>query len=72
MITETQLLALAEALIRHHEDGAWLHAAERSRDLLASGDAEGYRTWQAIARRIEQLRPAPSDKSTDCERQAAS
>jgi hypothetical protein len=41
-------------------DDAPIHAAMRADELLAEGDLEGAKTFQAIARRINQLLEAPS------------
>jgi hypothetical protein len=53
MLSEWELWACANRVLQTH--GAALHAAEQIGALVLEGDAEGVRTWQAIAVRIAQL-----------------
>lgn len=60
MIAEWELWACANHLIRKHGETAALEATMRADELLAEGDLEGMRTFQAIARRIDQLLEVPN------------
>jgi len=63
MLSEWELWACANRVLQTHGARAALHAAEQIDALVLEGDAEGIRTWQAIAERIAQLSatggPAP-------------
>lgn len=63
MLSEWELWACANQVLQTHGDNATLHVAEQIGALALAEDAEGVRTWQAIAARITQLRgtggPAP-------------
>ena len=54
MISEWELWACANRVLQTHGASAALHAAEQIGALVLQGDAEGVRTWQAIAERIAQ------------------
>lgn len=60
MITEWELWACANHLINQHGENAAMEAAMRADELLAEDDLQGMRTFQAIARRIDQLLANPS------------
>ena len=60
MITEWELWACANHYIREHGEDAPVIAAMRADELLAEGDLEGARTFQSIARRINELLEGPS------------
>ena len=55
MLSEWELWACANRVLQTHGENAPLHAAEQIGALVLEGDAEGVRTWQAIAARIERL-----------------
>ena len=55
MLSEWELWACANRVLQTYGDNAALHAAEQIGALVLEGDAEGVRTWQAIAARIAQL-----------------
>ncbi len=55
-LTDWELWACANEVIREHGDAAPVFVAERLGSLALAGDADGVRTWQAIARRIGQLK----------------
>lgn len=55
MLSEWELWACANRVLQTHGEEAALHAAEQIGALALAGDAEGIRTWQAIARRIAKL-----------------
>ncbi len=55
MLSEWELWACANRVLQTHGDDAALYAAEQIGALVLEGDAEGVRTWQAIAARIAQL-----------------
>ncbi|MGV3555900.1 MAG: DUF6961 family protein [Croceibacterium sp.] len=60
MITEWELWACANHYIREHGEDAPVIAAMRADEFLAEGDLEGSRTFQSIARRINELLEGPS------------
>ncbi|KKC27913.1 DUF6961 family protein [Sphingomonas sp. SRS2] len=55
MIEDREIWACAHQLMRQYGDVAWLHAAQRADELLASGDHEGHRVWMRILKHIEDL-----------------
>lgn len=55
MLSGWELWACANRVLQTHGEEAGLHAAEQICVLVLQGDAEGVRTWQAIAARIAQL-----------------
>jgi hypothetical protein len=59
-ITEWELWACANEMIRQHGDNAGPFAAMRSDALMDEGDAGGARIWRLISTRIDQLLLAPT------------
>lgn len=60
-VTDWELWACANEVIRQHGANAGIFAGLRADELLLAGDIEGARTWMAIIRRIEELQqPVPS------------
>jgi hypothetical protein len=55
VLPDWELWACAQHYIKRHLDDAPIHAAMRADELLAEGDLEGARNFQAIFRRINQL-----------------
>ena len=55
MLSEWELWACANRVLQTHGENAPLHVAEQIGALALAGDAEGIRTWQAIAKRIAGL-----------------
>ncbi|MES2157460.1 MAG: hypothetical protein V4512_06620 [Pseudomonadota bacterium] len=55
MPTDLELWACAQKLIKQHQAKAPLQVAIRIAELATDGDADGVRTWQAIAARVDQL-----------------
>ena len=55
MLSEWELWACANRVLQTHGENAALHAAEQIGALVLKGEAEGVRTWQAIAACIAQL-----------------
>lgn len=55
MLSEWELWACANRVLQTHGDNAPFHVAEQIGALALTGDADGVRTWQGIARRIAQL-----------------
>lgn len=53
-ITDWELWACANEVIRQHGDKAVDHAAVRAVELEAAGDSSGQRIWLAILYRIDQ------------------
>ena len=59
-ITERELWACAQHFVQRYAADAPVFAALRADELLAAGEMEGARTFNAIVRRIEALlAPAP-------------
>jgi hypothetical protein len=59
VLPDWELWACAQHYIKRHLDDAPIHAAMRADELLAEGDLEGARNFQAIVRRINQLLKTP-------------
>jgi hypothetical protein len=59
VLPEWELWACAQHYIKQHLDDAPIHAAMRADEMLADGDLQGAKTFQAIVRRINQLLEAP-------------
>lgn len=55
MISDWELWACADELLRQYGAAAASHAAERCTALKAAGDGDGHRTWVAIGHRLEEL-----------------
>ena len=54
-LTDRELWACAQQVIKMHGEDAPMEAAHRLMDLLAASDHEGVTTWEGILERIEQL-----------------
>jgi hypothetical protein len=57
-VSEREIWACANTLIKQHGQDAWFHAAQRADELGARGDIAGQRTFLRILRRIETLTDA--------------
>jgi hypothetical protein len=57
-----ELWACAQQVIKQHGANAPLHVATRIAELATDQDAEGVKTWQAIAERVDQLMDHRSGK----------
>ena len=55
MISDRELWACAQQMIKQHGGKADEAVAERVAELAKKGDAEGVATWRAIADRIDRL-----------------
>ena len=55
MISEWELWACAQQVVKQHGVGAVDHCAKRVEELTKTGDEDGVRTWIAIADRAGQL-----------------
>jgi hypothetical protein len=55
MISNWELWACANEVLRQYGAGAASHAAERRAALEAAGDEDGRRTWVAIGDRLDEL-----------------
>lgn len=55
MVSDWELWACANELLRQHGAAAAKHTAERCAALKAAGDWDGHRTWVAIGQRLEEL-----------------
>jgi hypothetical protein len=60
LLTDWELWACANELIRRHYLDAPIHAGIRADELEQAGDWEGARNWKLIISRIEQLLQAPA------------
>jgi len=58
-LTEWELWACANEMIRQHGFDASIQAAMKADALSERGDWDGSRTWVAIVRRIDDLLKAP-------------
>lgn len=56
MLTDWELWACANQVHQSQGENAPLYVAEQLGALALAGDADGIRTWQEIARRIQVLR----------------
>lgn len=54
-LSEWELWACANQVIKTHGDHAPRHVAEQIGALVLKGEKEGIKTWQEIARRIAKL-----------------
>ena len=54
-LTDWELWACAQQVIKQHGAKAPAHVAAMIGTMETAGDAEGVRTWQSIAKRIDQL-----------------
>lgn len=54
-LTDWELWACAQQVIKQHGAKAPAVAAERIAAMAATGDLDGLQAWQAIAERIDQL-----------------
>ena len=59
MVSDWELWACANHFVSKHAEDAAIVAAMRADELLAEGDMEGARTFQAIVRRINELLAKP-------------
>lgn len=55
MLSEWELWACANQVLKTQGEKAALHVAEQIGALALAGDEDGIKTWQAIARRISEL-----------------
>jgi hypothetical protein len=60
MISEWELWACAQHYVTEHGENAAVHAAFRCDELLAAGDRQGVRHYQAIIERIHRLLASPA------------
>ncbi|CCW20136.1 hypothetical protein EBBID32_45070 [Sphingobium indicum BiD32] len=54
-LTDWEIWACAQQVIKQHKAKAPLHCALRVAELATGGDQEGVQTWQAIAAKVDQL-----------------
>ena len=59
MLTEWELWAVADTVIRRHGDGVERFVAERIEALALAGDGGGVAAWRQIAQRIARPTAAP-------------
>lgn len=61
MIAEIDVWRAAEQLIKWKGAEAGTHASERAKELLVSGDRDGYEIWLQIGEAIAQLLTSEPD-----------
>lgn len=64
MISDRDIYASANLMIRRFGDDAALEAGKRADELMAEGDMDGCRTWKQIIKAIEEVQrqtPAPDE-----------
>lgn len=61
MLSEWELWACANQVLKTHGEKAPLHVAEQIGAMALAGDEAGIATWQAIAKRIAGLMGKDSD-----------
>jgi len=54
-LSDWELWACAQQVIKQHGAKAPAHVASRIGELATAGDVDGVQTWQAIAERVDQL-----------------
>ena len=59
-ISDWELWACANEVIRQHGEDAAIHAAMKADELLFDGDAPGAAVWRQIVRRINDLQAEPA------------
>ena len=59
-LTDRELWACANEVLRQHGDHAPVFVAERVGALALAGDAAGVETWKAIASKMDQILRPPS------------
>lgn len=58
MISEWELWACANEMIRRYGEDAAIHAAMRADELLEAGEQQGSATWRLITHRVNELQHA--------------
>ena len=59
-LSDWELWACADKVIRQHGEHATVHIAERIDSLSRAGDAAGIAAWKAIAERVDRLNEQPT------------
>ncbi|WP_416463159.1 DUF6961 family protein [Sphingomonas sp. VDB2] len=54
-LTDWELWACAQQVVKQHRAKAPAHVATRIGELAAAGDMDGVEAWKAIAARVDQL-----------------
>ena len=62
MLTDWELWACANELIRQHGADAPIHAAMKADKMMERSDLDGARTWRLIVHRINELLQKPDAK----------
>lgn len=65
MTEENDIWRAAHLLVKHHGDDAWVVAAQRADESIASGDLDGQMIWKRIVAAITELqrtKPAPGER----------
>ena len=62
MLSDWELWACANELIRQHGADAPIHAAMKADEMLERPDLDGACTWRLIVHRINELLEKPGDR----------
>lgn len=65
MTEEIDIWRAAHLLVKRHGDNAWVVAAQRADESIASGDLDGQMIWKRIVAAIAELqrvKPAPGER----------
>jgi hypothetical protein len=65
MVEEPDIWRAAYLLLKRHGDDAWIVAAKRTNELLATGDAQGHAVWKRILTAVGELgrtKPAEGER----------
>lgn len=65
MTEEIDIWRAAHLLVKRHRDNAWVVAAQRADESIASGDLDGQMIWKRIVAAIAELqrvKPAPGER----------
>ena len=63
MLTEWELWAVADTVIRQHGEGVEYFVAERIGALALAGDQAGVAAWRQIAQRVARLTAEPPSRA---------
>jgi hypothetical protein len=54
-LTDPDIWRAANLLIRQHGQDAPIHAAQRTDELMAAGDIDGWSVWKRICAAVDEL-----------------
>jgi hypothetical protein len=64
MVDDLDIWRATQLFVKHHGEGAAIHAAFRANELLAEDDINRQRVWLQIVKAVEELqrpKPAPGE-----------